>query len=64
MEKVAFDTEGWPLCPDCGERLRFVETEGHDKPSGLWDVPPSYIIDYWIYECPECGLTIKSEKEL
>lgn len=58
------DKEGYPICPECGERLVYVETEGHDVPSGLWDVPPGYEIDYYIYSCPDCGLTYKSEKEL
>lgn len=58
------DKEGYPICPECGERLVFVETEGHDKPSGLWDVPPTYIVDAWIYACPYCGYTHKSDIEL
>lgn len=63
-KEIKFDSEGWPLCPFCGDRLEFYETEGHDEPSGLWDVPPSYVIEYYIYRCRECGEYIKTEKQL
>lgn len=51
-------------CPECGGDLQFIETEGHDEPSGNYDVPPSYEIDRYVYKCTVCGETIKSEKEL
>lgn len=51
-------------CPECGGDLRFIETDGHDIPSGDRDIPPGYEIDYYVYECRECGKIIKSEIEL
>lgn len=61
---VQVNKEGYPICPDCGEILDFIETEGHDESSGLWDVPPAYIIDAWVYRCPICGRYFKSDNEL
>lgn len=52
------------LCPYCGGDLKFVETEGHELHDGSHDVPNSYIIDNYVYTCPVCGETIKSEKQL
>lgn len=52
------------ICPECGGELRFVETDGHELKDGDYWTPNSYVIDYYIYECRECGKTIKSEKEL
>lgn len=51
-------------CPHCGGELRFIETEGHELNDGDYYTPNSYKIDNYIYECRECGATIKSEKEL
>lgn len=51
-------------CPACGGELKFVETEGHELHDGTHDVPISYIIDKYVYTCPVCGETIKSDKEL
>lgn len=51
-------------CPHCGGDLKFVETEGHELHDGSHDVPNSYIIDNYVYTCPVCGETIKSEKQL
>ena len=52
------------LCPHCGGELKFVETEGHELHDGTHDVPNSYIIDKYVYTCPLCGETIKSDKQL
>ena len=51
-------------CPHCGGELRFVETEGHELKDGDYYTPNSYVIDNYVYQCRECGETIKSEKEL
>ena len=51
-------------CPHCGGELRFIETEGHELNDGDYYTPNSYEIDNYIYECRNCGETIKSEKEL
>lgn len=51
-------------CPHCGGELRFVETEGHELNDGDYYTPNSYVIDNYVYQCRECGETIKSEKEL
>lgn len=61
---IQVNKHGLPVCPECGEILDFYETEGHEKPSGLWDVPPEYVIDAWVYHCPECGNFYKSDIEL
>ncbi len=52
------------VCPHCGGYCNFVETEGHNEPSGLYDVPPNYVVDKWVYSCRECGATLKSDIEL
>ena len=51
-------------CPHCGGELRFIETEGHELNDGDYYTPNSYVIDNYVYQCRECGETIKSEKEL
>lgn len=51
-------------CPHCGGELKFIETEGHEIKDGDYYTPNSYVIDYYIYRCADCGETIKSEKEL
>ena len=51
-------------CPHCGGELEFVETEGHELKDGDYYTPNSYVIDNYVYQCRECGETIKSEKEL
>ena len=51
-------------CPHCGGELRFIETEGHELNDGDYYTPNSYVIDNYVYQCRECGKTIKSEKEL
>ena len=51
-------------CPHCGGELQFVETEGHELNDGDYYTPNSYVIDNYVYQCRECGETIKSEKEL
>lgn len=51
-------------CPHCGGELKFIETEGHELKDGDYCTPNSYEIDNYIYECRNCGETIKSENEL
>lgn len=51
-------------CPHCGGELRFIETEGHELNDGDYYTPNSYVVDKYVYQCRECGETIKSEKEL
>ena len=51
-------------CPHCGGELRFIETEGHELKDGDYYTPNSYVVDKYVYQCRECGETIKSEKEL
>lgn len=53
-----------PKCPDCGGELKELDPIGHELKDGDYFTPNSYIIDYYVYECRECGKTIKSEKEL
>ena len=51
-------------CPECGGELEFVETEGHKLNDGDYYTPDSYVVDKYVYECRNCGATIKSEIEL
>lgn len=51
-------------CPKCGGELIYDETVGHELNDGDYFTPPSYVIDYYVYHCPICGETIKSETEL
>ena len=51
-------------CPVCGGELDFVETEGHELNDGDYYTPNSYIIDYFVYRCRECGEIVKTENEL
>lgn len=51
-------------CPECGADYELVDTEGHEVRSGDYDIPNSYVIDYYIYRCRECGKIIKTEEEL
>ena len=51
-------------CPHCGGELVFTATEGHELKDGDYYTPNSYVIDTYVYQCRECGETIKSEKEL
>ena len=51
-------------CPECGGELKFVETEGHELNDGDYYTPNSYVVDKYVYQCRECGATIKTEKEL
>lgn len=59
--KLEIVSEG---CPECGGKLEFCETEGHELNDGDYWTPNTYIVDEYIYRCAECGETIKSEKEL
>lgn len=51
-------------CPVCGGELDFVETEGHELKDGDYYTPNSYIIDYFVYRCRECGEIVKTENVL
>lgn len=51
-------------CPECGGELKFIETEGHELNDGDYYTPNSYVVDKYVYQCRECGETIKSETEL
>ena len=51
-------------CPDCGGELEYICTEGHEINDGDYYTPNSYVIDKYIYQCRECGKTIKSDNEL
>lgn len=51
-------------CPECGGEIDLIETEGHEKNDGNYYVPNTYVVDNYVYQCRECGKTIKSEKEL
>ena len=51
-------------CPECGGKLKFIETEGHELKDGDYYTPNSYVVDKYVYQCRECGATIKTEKEL
>ena len=51
-------------CPKCGGELKCKETIGHELNDGDHWTPNSYVVDYYVYECPICGETIKSETEL
>lgn len=51
-------------CPNCGGELLFDETKGHELKDGDYYTPNSYVVDYYLYHCPICGETIKSENEL
>ena len=51
-------------CPKCGGELIYDETIGHELNDGDLYTPPSYVVDYYVYHCPICGETIKSETEL
>lgn len=51
-------------CPKCGGELIYDETIGHELNDGDRFTPPSYVVDYYVYHCPICGETIKSETEL
>lgn len=51
-------------CPKCGGNLKLKDTIGHELNDGDYFTPPSYVVDYYEYECPICGETIKSKNEL
>ena len=51
-------------CPNCGGELKLKDTIGHELNDGDYFTPPSYVVDYYEYECPICGETIKSKNEL
>ena len=51
-------------CPNCGGELEFVRTEGHEINDGDYYTPNSYIVDYYVYRCVECGKIFKTPNEL
>lgn len=42
-------------CPHCGGFTKCVETYGHELNDGDYCTPNSYIVDYYVQECPVCG---------
>ena len=55
----------WEACPYCGKvELESREPEGHDLNDGDYWTPSGYEIDYYVYECCECGKIIKTREEL
>lgn len=51
-------------CPECGARLEFIETIGHELNDGDYFTPNSYVIDYYVYRCRECGEYFKTNFQL
>jgi uncharacterized C2H2 Zn-finger protein len=51
-------------CPDCGGELKYKDYTYHVVHRADYLIPESIEIDYYIYECRECGKIIKSKKEL
>lgn len=51
-------------CPCCGGELILFDTIGHRIPSHDYDLPDYYEIDYYIFNCQDCGETIKTENEI
>lgn len=51
-------------CPNCGGDLKLYDALGHELNDGTYDVPNSYVIDEYVYECPNCGEIIKTDEEL
>lgn len=51
-------------CPACGGDLEYYDTIGHELHDGSYEVPNSYIFDYYVYRCRECGEFVKTKKEL
>lgn len=52
------------ICPECGGELECWKEVGHELKDGDYYTPNSYVIDYFIYRCADCGEIFKSEKEL
>lgn len=51
-------------CPNCGGELEFVRTEGHEINDGDYYTPNSYVVDFYVYRCVECGIYYKTQNEL
>lgn len=51
-------------CPVCGGNLIYDETEGHELKDGDYFTPNSWVVDLYVYHCPECGEIVKSKTEL
>lgn len=49
-------------CPDCGGReFRRIDQVGHTIIDGDYMTPDSYYIDFYVYECRECGGIFKGD---
>lgn len=51
-------------CPKCGGELKFDGTIGHELKDGDYYTPNSWVVDLYLYHCPNCGEIIKSKNEL
>ena len=53
-----------PVCPECGGDIIYRGYEYHVVHPAYYLDPESIEIDYFKYECRECGKELKSVKEL
>lgn len=42
-------------CPLCGGELEYVESEGHEIKDGDYFTPNTFVVDFEVYRCRECG---------
>lgn len=42
-------------CPRCGGEMEYVEDEGHELRDGDYFTPNSFVKDFEVYKCRECG---------
>ena len=52
------------ICPECGAELEFSMTDGHELNDGDYLTPNTYVVDLYIYKCPECGAIYETKNEL
>lgn len=52
------------ICPECGAELKFSMTNGHELNDGDYLTPNTYVVDSYIYKCPDCGATYETKNEL